>query len=709
MKFLEITTAKDLSLACQYYKNAKILGLDIETGNVKTGYGVFEPSEGDISLIQISDNKKTVIIDVFALYEEAGIKKVVRNVKGVNVVTYHVPSSFHIFKELKEILENPEIKIIIHNAKFEHKWLVSKCNIFCTAVFDTFLAAQLIDYNSENDPKRAHNLAAVMRRWVGEDLDKTEQKSDWGARPLTNEQKEYAALDVLFSIPLREALLEALISKKLLTVAKIEFEAVGVVAKMELKGLKVNREAYVEEIKTLEHLRAKAQKALQAKVHKEEGMVQTSLFGLPEKDFGEVLLTSSAQMKEALNKLDIPVFSKKEIETFESYRADERYINALSLNDRLAVMKERFPKFDHSLYETYKKAVKEGKQIIQGTGAKALLNVDKNEYDVLGNLKEFRSTDKLVTSYGPNFLEFLTLDEFGSERVHPSFKQIGAPTGRFACFNPNVQQIPAGEIVVDGEKHVVKFRECFDFPEGYMGVNADYSQIELRIAASRSGDANMIETFKSGRDLHADTASRVFGVEYELCAQDGHEYYRTYRKYSKSINFGIIYGMGADALAAQINVSKEEAQAMIDLYAKAYPDLWDYLMNSKKSAIRTLQARTGSGRLQEFQAPADDLDEDQKRIQLSAIGRNGMNMPIQGTSADILKRALKLLDDALQPYEAWIVNIVHDEVMVEAKGDEHLETVRKLVEDCMISAAEEFVKNVPIKVDAKIVHSWSDK
>jgi DNA polymerase-1 len=414
-------------------------------------------------------------------------------------------------------------------------------------------------------------------------------------------------------------------------------------------------------------------------------------------------------MKEALNRLKIPVFAKKEIEQFEAYHKEEKFINSLGINDKLRVMKERYPKFKHELYATWKEAYLNNQKIIQGTGAKALLNVDKSEYDVLGNLKEFRGSEKLISSYGPNFLEHLIWYADGHERVHASFKQIGAPTGRFSCFNPNLQQIPAGEIEIDGIKHVVKFRECFDFPKGYKGVNADYSQIELRIAAQQSGDQNMIDTFISGRDLHADTASKVFGVEYELCAQDGHEYYRTYRKYSKAINFGIVYGMGADALSALINVTKEQAQEMIDKYSDAYPQLWDYLANQKKKAIRTLQARTDSGRLQEFVKPADDLTEDEKRIQLSGIGRNGMNMPIQGTSADILKRALKLIDDEISQYGACLVNIIHDEVIVEAKDDENLEKVRLAVENNMKKAAEEFITMVPVKVDAKVITTWSDK
>jgi DNA polymerase I-like protein with 3'-5' exonuclease and polymerase domains len=705
MKWLYITSKEDLDAACDYYAQKEVLGLDIETGNVETFYGVFNPDDGDISLIQISDGKKTVLIDVFALYEEAGIEKI--KVRGVTMYDY--TKGLHLFAKLKELLENPTVRIVIHNAKFEHRWLQKKCNIFCKAVFDTFLAAQLIDYNSDNDPKRRHNLAAVGRRYLGVDLDKTEQTSDWGMRPLSLEQQEYAHYDVIYAPELRKVLLELLITKGLLRVAKLEFDAVGVVAKIENRGAKVNREKYEEEIKTLELLNQKAKKALQGKVRQDGGVVQASLFGLPEKDSADVMLTSSSQMKEALNKLDIPIFSKKEIEQFELYSKEEKFINSLSINDKLRVMKERYPKFNHDLYRNYKKAHKEGRKVIQGTGAKALLAIDKSEYDVLGNLKEFRGTDKMLSSFGEGFLKHLVHHGNGHYRVYASLKQIGAPTGRFSCFNPNLQQTPAGELLVAGEKHTVRFRECFDFPEGYTGVNADYSQIELRIAANFANDKNMIFTFESGRDLHADTASRVFGVEYELCAQDGHKYYKTYRKYSKSINFGILYGMGADALALQINVTKEEAQDMIDKYAKAYPQLWEYLQNCKKQAQRTLQARTLSGRLQEFTAPSEDLDDSEQRIQWSGIGRNGMNMPIQGTSADILKRALKLLDDALQPYDAHITLIVHDEIMLEVKKDENLETVRKTLETCMVAAAEEFLDKVPVKVDAKIVDSWSDK
>lgn len=466
VNWIYITKLEDVNKVCDFFSKKEVIGLDIETGNCHTGLPVFEPWQGDISLIQLSDGKKTVLIDVFAIAEEAKVPRIKLN----GVIMYAWDKLRPLFKKLKALLEGLVIKVI-HNAKFEQKWLQAKLNIFINKVFDTFLAAQLCDYNDANDPKRAHNLAAVMRRYVGEDLDKTEQVSNWGERPLSEEQKEYAALDVHYSPDLREALLEVIIAKKLIKTAQIEFEVVGVVAKMENVGNKVNREKYEEEIKTIENLRNQAEKALQAKVKKEGEMVQESLFGLPEKDFGEVLLTSSSQMKEALNKMDIPVFAKKEIEQFEAYKQEEKFINSLSVTDKLRVMKERYPKFNYDLYNTYKRAIKDGKGIIQGTGAKALLNVDKKEYDVIGTLKEFRSSEKLMTSYGPSFLNHLRYVADGHERVYANFKQIGAPTGRFSCNNPNLQQIPAGEIEVDGVKHVVKFRETFDFPRAEHTLN----------------------------------------------------------------------------------------------------------------------------------------------------------------------------------------------------------------------------------------------
>ena len=636
MKFAYVKTKKDLKFFCDYFskytevkktqvvdgqevekieKIYKVLGLDVETT-------AFEPRDGEISLIQISDGKKTIVLDCFALLDNEGLRDKPRKEQWVA------------FEDLKVILEDLNIRIVIHNAKFEHKWLLECCGIEVQPIFCSFLAVQLIDYNEQNDPKRKHNLAAVAKLWLNVDLDKTEQVSDWSIRPLTDEQLEYAALDPYYLPALREVLLQELINENLLKVAKIEFECAPVVAEMELRGIKVNREKYQGEISKLIELREQTSIKLQADV-KNDGVVQGSLFGdeqnpfcKSEVDFGAVLLSSPAQMQNALVKHGVPVFSKKQVVEYTNFMGVEQTVLAMTPTDRIRYMKEFYPKFNESEYKRFVKAKKERVTIVEGTGAKALKPI-QNQYPILSLLSDFRSTDKLVTAFGESFLAWLK-GEAGNERVYPNFFIIGAPTGRFACKYPNVQQVPDKSISVGGVDYPIHFREAFDFPDGYVGINADYSQIELRIATEFSGDPIFMDAFISGKDLHADTASRIFNVPYEYCNDEHHEFYKKYRKPSKNINFGVVYGIGAYGLSGMINTTEEEAQEMINGYARAYPTLWAYLKKQANIAISTLRATTASGRIQKFTPPSMDEMNKPVRSEVATIGRNGMNMPIQG-------------------------------------------------------------------------------
>lgn len=620
MKYLVIETSEDLKRACEFFATKEVLGIDTETT-------AFEPRHGRLRLIQISDGVKTIVIDVFKVLENEGIfAKAIKTTKELMKAFGKVIR--RIFAPLREILENPAIKKVIHNFKFEEKWLFTTCNIRCKGVFDTFLAAQIIDYNDIKDPDRGHKLSVVMRRYVGADLDKTEQASNWAEWDLTSEQYEYAALDVYYLPKLRGALLQELINNNLIKVAQLEFECAPVIAHVEMAGLKVNREIYEAEIVNLKILREEAEGYLQTQVKKEGQPIQGSMFGLPDKDYNNVLLTSSAQMKDALNAKDIPVFSKKEIELFDKYTKEKKFLEALPINERLVAMKERYPKFNNVLYDKYCLAKKEGKQIIQGTGKKAIQNIGK-DYEVVGILKDFRGVEKMVSTYGEPFLAYLE-GEADDERVYSNFYQQGAPTGRMSSNNPNVQNIPDKEIEVGGKKYQLGFRRAFDAPRGRSLINADYSQIELRVVAEMSCDPIFMDAFIAGKDLHADTASRIFNVPYELCALDGHEYYKNYRKPSKNINFGIVYGIGAGALAGMIDKSEEEAQDMINKYALAYPTLWAYLRQNYRNAISRLWAKTLSGRTQRFTPPTKDSFGKPNGSEASLIGRNGMNMPIQG-------------------------------------------------------------------------------
>ena len=303
------------------------------------------------------------------------------------------------------------------------------------------------------------------------------------------------------------------------------------------------------------------------------------------------------------------------------------------------------------------------------------------QYPVVAKLLEYRTMQKALTSYGQNMIEFINPK---TGRLHADFRQIGAPAGRFACTNPNIQQVP----------HAPEYRRCFTgHPEGRRLVIADYSQIELRILAEFSGDAAFIAAFKSGEDLHRVTAAQVFGVEQDQVTADQ-------RSFAKRLNFGVVYGIGAQRFSIMTGLGVSDAEDVLRRYFATYRKLDTYLRESASRAVSEKQARTASGRLVRFNFDPSD------RQQVSMTQRYGKNAPIQGTSADILKRALRLLNDDLRPTSGRIVNIIHDEIVVEVDAGESEEVARR-VEGAMRAAGEEYVQTVPVKVEFQIATEWA--
>ena len=303
------------------------------------------------------------------------------------------------------------------------------------------------------------------------------------------------------------------------------------------------------------------------------------------------------------------------------------------------------------------------------------------QYPVVAKLLEYRTMQKALTSYGQNMIEFINPK---TGRLHADFRQIGAPTGRFACTNPNIQQVP----------HAAEYRRCFTgYPEGRQLIIADYSQIELRILAEFSGDEAFTNAFKSGADLHRVTAAQVFGVAEDQVTKEQ-------RDFAKRLNFGVVYGIGAQRFSLMTGLGVPEAENVLRRYFATYRKLDTYLRESAHRAVDEKQARTGSGRLVRFNYDPSD------RQQISMTQRNGKNAPIQGTSADILKRALRLLNDELRHTSARIVNIIHDEIVVEADESE-AQTVSAKVERAMTAAGEDYLHNVPVKVEHHIAGEWT--
>ena len=307
------------------------------------------------------------------------------------------------------------------------------------------------------------------------------------------------------------------------------------------------------------------------------------------------------------------------------------------------------------------------------------------EFPVVGRILEYRTLQKNL-KFGETLLDSVDKgkrDAEQSSRIHPNFHQIGAPTGRMSCSDPNIQQIP----------HASDMRRCFRAPAGRKLVIADYSQIELRILAEFTGDRGFVEAFQSGADLHRVTAAQVFSVALDAVSKEQ-------RDFAKRLNFGVVYGIGARRFALMTGLSQEQSEGLLRRYFTTYRDLDTWLREAAQKALRERTApRTVAGRLFRF-----NFDPDDKQA-ASLAQRGGKNSPIQGSSADILKRALRLLHDRMKGTGALIVNVVHDEIVVETSAADAEETA-KTVEEAMCAAGAEYVKKVPIKVESKIADEW---
>lgn len=309
----------------------------------------------------------------------------------------------------------------------------------------------------------------------------------------------------------------------------------------------------------------------------------------------------------------------------------------------------------------------------------------KTTHPLAKKILEYRAYEKMITSFGETILEKINPVD---GRLHPDFLQLGADTGRFACNNPNLQQIPSDS----------GFRSCFIASKGYKLITADYSQIELRIMAEVSEDPAFLKAFTQDLDLHSLTASQMFRIPLAKVGKDK-------RFQAKSINFGLMYGRGAMSLSAQIGLSVEESRKLLDVYFSSYKKVKRWLDNVGRMAVRDGGVRTLGGRRRMFTIP-ERSSPDYERL-ISSVERQGKNMPIQGTSADITKYALAYIYRELKDknLDASLIHTVHDEIVVEAR-DDIADNVAKLMEKQMIKAGEKLLKKVPVKVDVHISDCW---
>jgi len=304
-------------------------------------------------------------------------------------------------------------------------------------------------------------------------------------------------------------------------------------------------------------------------------------------------------------------------------------------------------------------------------------------HELPGQVLAWRKLSKLKSTY-LDALPKLVDERTG--RIHPSFHQMGAATGRLSASNPNVQNIP-----IRGDQGA-RIREAFIPADGRILLSADYSQIELRIVAHYSGDVSLIEAFQNGEDIHRRTAAEVAGIPLSDVTDE-------LRARAKAVNFGIIYGSTAYGLAQQLGIATGEAQETIDAYFARYEGVRRFLDETTKQAKKDGFVRTWMGRRRSL----PDLNS-RNRVLRQAAERMATNTVIQGTAADLIKKAMVEIDRILEAsdLEATLMLQVHDELVFETTREAQA-ALSTIVRDCMEGVAD---FSVPLTVDLGVGENW---
>jgi DNA polymerase-1 len=307
------------------------------------------------------------------------------------------------------------------------------------------------------------------------------------------------------------------------------------------------------------------------------------------------------------------------------------------------------------------------------------------DYPLPKILLEHRHLSKLLSTYIDKLPEQISSK---TGRIHTSYHQAVAATGRLSSSDPNLQNIPIR--TEEGRR----IRRAFVAPSGYKLVAADYSQIELRIMAHLSKDKTLLNAFANQEDIHRSTAAEVFHVKLEHVTVDQ-------RRSAKAINFGLIYGMSAFGLARQLGITKQQAQTYIDLYFDRYPGVKQYMENTRQAAREQGYVETLFGR----RLYLPDLKAHNKMLQ-QAAERTAINAPLQGTAADIIKKAMIRIDAWLQEskLDCKMIMQVHDELVFEVHHNE-VETLLAQLPQCM---CEGFPLDVPLQIDLGVADNWEE-
>lgn len=561
---------------------------------------------------------------------------------------------------LRELLTNRKRWVkIAQNANYDYKILKVLRGIPLRGVFDTKIAESLLHMGLT---RGGNSLGDLSLKYADHKLDKsitmTFANHPDGA-PFTEEQLLYAAADVLVLPEIRRRQQMYLNQYKLNQIAELEFALVEPVAEMELAGITLDAE-----------------------------MWRKSLSNTNKK-----LFKISNELRQVLP--DPPAPPPKPVRLKKD---GTPYANTAKLKpppvlniDSWQQLVDAFMAIGVDLQEVNKKTRRGPTNSSTIKVAQSIYSDDSVKLATLKNLVKYREFNQVKKTFGENLIEQIGSDN----RIHARFHQNGTDSGRFSSSDPNLQNIQK-----KGEEGRI-LRSCFIPAPGYKFIIADYSQIELRIAAELSNDPVMLAILQDeAGDIHRATASQMYKVPYDLVSS-------ALRSAAKTLNFGLLYGMMIKTLSERLNCSSDEAVKHYRIYRETYEVLMKWLEDTGDEAYARGWTRTVGDRIRWFPT-LNEKEFDTKREfnnKVDYFKRVGRNHPIQGTSADMTKTSIVLLYFPLLRFASKFVNTVHDELCIEVPI-EHTVEVAHIVKERMIHAGEQFLHKVPVLVDVKIRDCW---
>lgn len=621
-----IETIEDAKDAIEYLRtNDVIVGLDTET----TGLDCFTDK---LVLVQVCIPNKVFLFHARVLPKE-------------------------ILKELVLVLSEKEC--ILHNAKFDLKFLFHNTGVWVDRIYCTMTAESVINAGLSNIE---YGLKPIAKKYANVEMDKESRDAFIGLKdeqPLTEQMLIYSTLDVTVLPKIFNTQVSLLEQSKSFKIFKIESELLPIVAEMEYTGIKLDP---VEWSKLEAVSRAKLSEA----THDFKTYAINAVM--------DKLASSKVTGLQVAQKLCIPVTTKR-LTAFLEQLVDIQNLKGW-LYENLKVT---------SPYQV--KAIINLMGVdVPNTNAKTIERFAK-DYEIVAKLLTVREYEKQVSTYGLSFLE--NINPY-TGRVHTDYFTVGTATGRFSSSNPNLQNVPRQG----------GFRQCFVPEDGYVFISCDYSQQEYRLAGAVSKEPVIIDAYKAGKDMHTATAANFYEKSMEDVTGDE-------RDWGKTRNFEIIYGTTEWGLHDSLKCSLEEAEQVLEKYWAGYPTLHAFKLAAENKIVELGYSITPMGRRRYNLEKPMFMDSKQFMRWQARIKREGFNHIIQGGGADIIKLALINIHKN-NPFGNKLKPIlqIHDELVFEVEKSIAEEAKEYIIRE-MEAAEQPFLGEIPAKADGKVKDKWS--